>query len=138
MPEQLRPLLSQVSLRDSQERIKLMAKSPNIFAIVSKKYFQHEIALEFKNLQRYAKDELINRRFGTKQFEWRISPEEISNIYYSIMLSKFSPWIEILSLNILRITEGHLLALPTHKDLIPPNRNPHRYIFKNKFELKWG
>ena len=64
--------------------------------------------------------------FGLLEFDWRLSPEVIGTIHNSIIMRKFEPWRDILSMELLRIIEGNLLGPAEPFILMTQNRNPYK------------
>ena len=59
-------------------------------------------------------------------FEWRMSPEEISNVFHVLAMKKYSPWRDKLNNIIIRIIEGDLLGPANHIHGVLENKNPHK------------
>ncbi len=124
------------------DSLKTMAKQPNVVAAVTKTYFTSRLANIFKSMRdcitfcqgqkktlKESQSALkqFKQDFGSDQFEWRLSPKEIGNIFNVIVMRKFEPLRHILNKNILRITEGDLLHPAQPINLIGENLNPHKY-----------
>ena len=72
---------------------------------------------------------------GTDKFEYRITSEEMFDIFPAIVLRKFEPWREELNRNVLRIVESRLMWLVQPYNLMPENRNPYRYAGFKKISV---
>ncbi len=155
MPENLLGSFKDLKFYYVDQVLKLMADNPNLLAVVTKNYFKSPLKFLFKSERDgiKAKSQAVAEgqgmstfrlnkiahslsyvaqtykgfitKYGSDQFEWRLSPEEISKIFDVIIIRKFEPWRDHLQQSILRVVEARLLYPADPVDVIPNNVNPH-------------
>ena len=110
------------SHKKHHQMLQIIADRPDVYAIVTQSYFNVFLANEFQQMEG---KELIGK-YGSDQFRWRMSKEDMGFIFNVLIMRKFGPMRNAINLNIMRILEGKLLSMGDAINLMPENRNPNR------------